>query len=34
MTATSSQPPAPVWLLLTITTLIGMAVGALLRGRR
>jgi uncharacterized integral membrane protein len=25
---------APVWLLLTITALIGLAVGALLRGRR
>jgi uncharacterized integral membrane protein len=25
---------APVWLLLTIMVLLGMAVGALLRGRR
>jgi len=25
---------APVWLILTIMVLLGMAVGALLRGRR
>jgi uncharacterized integral membrane protein len=25
---------APVWLILTIMVLVGMAVGALLRGRR